>query len=41
VAAERLLTETLRDVAVVLAEIDAPSMIIGGVAMIAASRIVG
>jgi hypothetical protein len=32
VAAERLLTETLRDVAAALAEIDAPSMIIGGVA---------
>jgi hypothetical protein len=36
VAAERLLTETLRDVAAALAEIDAPSMIIGGVAVIAA-----
>lgn len=35
-AAERLLTETLRDVAAALAEIDAPSMIIGGVAVIAA-----
>jgi hypothetical protein len=36
VAAERLLAETLRDVAAALAEIDAPSMIIGGVAVIAA-----
>jgi hypothetical protein len=30
VATERLLTETLRDVASALAEIDAPSMIMGG-----------
>jgi hypothetical protein len=36
VAAERLLTETLRDVAAALDEIAAPSMIIGGVAVIAA-----
>ena len=35
-AAERLLTETLRDVAAALDEIAAPSMIIGGVAVIAA-----
>lgn len=35
-AAERLLTETLRDVAAALDEIDAPSMVIGGVAVIAA-----
>lgn len=36
VAAERLLTETLRHVAAALSEIAAPSMIIGGVAVIAA-----
>ncbi|HEY2325510.1 MAG TPA: nucleotidyltransferase [Thermoanaerobaculia bacterium] len=35
-AAERLLTETLRNVAAALDEIAAPSMIIGGVAVIAA-----